>query len=374
MDERDKIKGQNELQEMVLNTGLCTGCGACIDLCPYFRSYRGKTAILFPCTLTQGRCFAFCPKVEVDLDKLSQGSFGKPYGDSPLGSYQTIMVSKAGEKVDNIGFQAGGTVSSLTLFALKKGYVDGAVLTDRDELLPVPRFVIEPEEVLKCASSKYTAAPTLSALNRAISKGFRKIGIVATPCQALAIALMRSNPLKDNDFIDPTGLVIGLFCTWAMDFRAFRGFLSARVNISGIKKIDIPPPPAEVMEIFMKRGKKITIPLDEVRELIFEGCSYCIDMTAEFSDISVGVLEGHPDMNTLIIRTERGRKIVEEARKEGYLIVSDIPKENLDHLIWASLNKKRRALIKAKQEEMLNKEGNGTFLRLRAEVLEKLIA
>lgn len=374
MDERDKIKGQNELQEMVLNTGLCTGCGACIDLCPYFRSYRGKTAILFPCTLTQGRCFAFCPKVEVDLDKLSQGSFGKPYGDSPLGSYQTIMVSKAGEKVDNIGFQAGGTVSSLTLFALKKGYVDGAVLTDRDELLPVPRFVIEPEEVLKCASSKYTAAPTLSALNRAISKGFRKIGIVATPCQALAIALMRSNPLKDNDFIDPTGLVIGLFCTWAMDFRAFRGFLSARVNISGIKKIDIPPPPAEVMEIFMKRGKKITIPLDEVRELIFEGCSYCIDMTAEFSDISVGVLEGHPDMNTLIVRTERGRKIVEEARKEGYLIVSDIPKENLDHLIWASLNKKRRALIKAKQEEMLNKEGNGTFLRLRAEVLEKLIA
>jgi len=374
MDERDKIKGQNELQEMVLNTGLCTGCGACIDLCPYFRSYRGKTAILFPCTLTQGRCFAFCPKVEVDLDKLSQGSFGKPYGDSPLGPYQTIMVSKAGEKVDNIGFQAGGTVSSLTLFALKKGYVDGAVLTDRDGLLPVPRFVIEPEEVLKCASSKYTAAPTLSALNRAISKGFRKIGIVATPCQALAITLMRSNSLKNNDFIDPIGLVIGIFCTWAMDFRAFEGFLSARVNISGIKKIDIPPPPAEVMEIFMKREKKITIPLDEVRELILEGCSYCIDMTAEFSDISVGVLEGHPDMNTLIVRTERGQEIVDKAIQEGYIMASAIPEENLQHLIWASLNKKRRALIKAKQEEMLNKEGNGTFLRLRAEVLEKLIA
>jgi len=374
MDERDKIKGQNELQEMVLNTGLCTGCGACIDLCPYFRSYRGKTAILFPCTLTQGRCFAFCPKVEVDLDDLSQKFFGRPYDDNSLGSYQTIMISRAGKKIKRAGFQAGGTVSSLTLFALKKGYLDGAVLTDRDELLPVPRFVIEPEDVLKCASSKYTAAPTLSALNCAISKGFRKIGIVATPCQALAITLMRSNPLKDNDFIDPIGLVIGIFCTWAMDFRAFEGFLSARVNISGIKKIDIPPPPAEVMEIFMKRGKKITIPLDEVRELILEGCSYCIDMTAEFSDISVGVLEGHPDMNTLIVRTERGQEIVDKAIQEGYIMASAIPEENLQHLIWASLNKKRRALIKAKQEEMLNKEGNGTFLRLRAEVLEKLIA
>jgi coenzyme F420 hydrogenase subunit beta len=374
MDERDKIKGQNELQEMVLNTGLCTGCGACIDLCPYFRSYRGKTAILFPCTLTQGRCFAFCPKVEVDLDDLSQKFFGRPYDDNSLGSYLTIMISRAGKKIKRAGFQAGGTVSSLTLFALKKGYLDGAVLTDRDELLPVPRFVIEPEDVLKCASSKYTAAPTLSALNRAISKGFRKIGIVATPCQALAITLMRSNPLKDNDFIDPIGLVIGIFCTWAMDFRALEGFLSARVNISGIKKIDISPPPAEVMEIFMKRGKKITIPLDEVRELILEGCSYCIDMTAEFSDISVGVLEGHPDMNTLIVRTERGQEIVDKAIQEGYIMASAIPEENLQHLIWASLNKKRRALIKAKQEEMLNKEGNGTFLRLRAEVLEKLIA
>jgi coenzyme F420 hydrogenase subunit beta len=373
MDERDKIKGQNELQEMVLNTGLCTGCGACIDLCPYFRSYRGKTAILFPCTLTQGRCFAFCPKVEVDLDKLSQGSFGKPYGDSPLGSYQTIMISRAGKKIERSDFQAGGTVSSLTLFALKKGYVDGAVLTDRDGLLPVPRFVIEPEEVLKCASSKYTAAPTLSALNRAISKGFRKIGIVATPCQALAIALMRSNPSKDNDFIDPIGLVIGLFCTWALDFRRFEGYISERIDTERIAKIDIPPPPAEVMEIFMKSGKKITIPLDEARELILEGCSYCIDMTAEFSDISVGVLEGHPDMNTLIVRTERGQEIVDKAIQEGYIMASAIPEENLQHLIWASLNKKRRALIKAKQEEMLNKEGNGTFLRLRAEVLEKLI-
>jgi coenzyme F420 hydrogenase subunit beta len=373
MDERDKIKGQNELQEMVLNTGLCTGCGACIDLCPYFRSYRGKTAILFPCTLTQGRCFAFCPKVEVDLDKLSQGSFGKPYGDSPLGSYQTIMISRAGKKIERSDFQAGGTVSSLTLFALKKGYVDGAVLTDRDGLLPVPRFVIEPEEVLKCASSKYTAAPTLSALNRAISKGFRNIGIVATPCQALAIALMRSNPSKDNDFIDPIGLVIGLFCTWALDFRRFEGYISERIDTERIAKIDIPPPPAEVMEIFMKSGKKITIPLDEARELILEGCSYCIDMTAEFSDISVGVLEGHPDMNTLIVRTERGQEIVDNAIQEGYIMASPIPEENLQHLIWASLNKKRRALIKAKQEEMLNKEGNDTFLRLRAEVLEKLI-
>lgn len=376
MGAKDKIRGQEELQRVVLNKNLCTGCGACINLCPYFKSYKGTTTILFPCTLTQGRCFAYCPKVEVDLDDLSQKFFGRPYNGHPLGSYQTIMISRAGKKIERAGFQAGGTVSAIIYFALRKGYLDGAVLTDREGLLPVPRFVTNPEDVFTCVSSKYSAAPTLSGLNQGIRDGFKHIGIVATPCQALATALMRSNPLEDVNFVDPTGLVVGLFCTWAMDFRGFEEYISERVDIERITKIDIPPPPAEAMEVYMEKGETMEIPLDELRQLVPEGCSYCIDMTAEFSDISVGILEGCPDMNTLIIRTERGQKIVDEARKEGYLIVSDIAKGNLEHLKWAAGNKKRRALTKANHEGILNtsREDKASYLRLNTEVLEKITA
>ena len=376
MGGKDKIRGQEELQRVVLNRNLCTGCGACINLCPYFKSYRGNTTILFPCTLVQGRCFAYCPKVEVDLDDLSQKFFGRPYNCDPLGPYQTIMISRAGKKIKRAGFQAGGTVSAIIYFALRKGYVDGAVLTDRDGLLPVPRFVTNPEDVFTCVSSKYSAAPTLSALNQGIRDGFKQIGIVATPCQVLATVLMRSNPLEDLNFVDPTGLVVGLFCTWALDFRGFEGYLSERIDTERIAKIDIPPPPAEAMEVYMEKGRKIEIPLDEIRQLVPDGCSYCIDMTAEFSDISVGALEGYPDMNTLIIRTERGRKIVHEARKEGYLIVSDIPKVNLEHLKWAAGNKKRRALTKVKQERIVNtlEEDKASYLRLNTATLEGITA
>ena len=376
MGRRDKIKGQEELQRVILNRNLCTGCGGCIDLCPYFKSYKGRTAILFPCTLTQGRCFAYCPKVEVDLDDLSQKFFGRPYNGDPLGSYRMIMIARAGKKIERAGFQTGGTASAIIYFALRKGYLDGAVLTDREGLLPVPRFITNSEEVFTCSSSKYTAAPTLSALNQGIRDGFRKIGIVATPCQALATALMRSNPLEEEGFADPTSLVVGLFCTWALDFRGFEEFISKRLDITRIAKMDIPPPPADKMEIYMREGETIEIPLDEVRELVPEGCSYCIDMTAEFSDISVGVLEGRPDMNTLIVRTERGQRILDEARKEGYLIVSDMPKENLEHLKWAAGNKKKRALTKAKQEKMVNTlgEDKNSYLRLSTEALEKITA
>ena len=100
MDQKNNIKGQKELQEAVLNTNLCTGCGACINLCPYFKSYKGRTAVLFPCTLAQGRCFAYCPKVEVDLDYLSEKFFGRPYHGDSLGSYRTIMTSRAGKKIE----------------------------------------------------------------------------------------------------------------------------------------------------------------------------------------------------------------------------------------------------------------------------------
>jgi len=345
--------GSKELKEDVLSSGRCIGCGACMDLCPYFASYKGKTALLFPCTLDGGKCFALCPKVEVDLDALSQNMFSQPYTTSPLGSYRTVKVAKAGPNARKGEFQSGGTVSALMSFALKTGRIDGAVLTKKEGILPVPCLVTDPDEVYQCSGSKYTAAPTLSALNRAIAQGYRKIGVVGTPCQSLAVAKLRSNPLKEENFTDPVALMVGLFCTWSLDFRMFEPFISKHVNINKIKKLDIPPPPANIFEIYTDK-KKIKIPLEDIRQLISESCEFCPDMTSEFSDVSVGVLEGQPDMNTMIIRTEKGEQLVREAEKQGYLFVDDMPRENLDHLIIAAGNKKKNAMEKVDGAGLLN--------------------
>jgi len=369
-----KSFGSNELLEDVIHKNLCIGCGACVELCPYFRSYRGKTAMLFPCTLGEGRCWAYCPKVEVDLEALSEKFFGASYGTDALGVYRAIHVAKAGPRLGDGSCQAGGTVSALMTCALEAGRIDAAVLTDRDGLLPVPRIVTEPADILRCASSKYAAAPTLVALNRAVSRGYRRIGVVGTPCQVLATAQMRSNPLKDPDFADPLALVVGLFCTWAIDFRALEPFIAQRVDIARVTKVDIPPPPAEIMEVYTAE-ERIEIPLEEVRELVPDSCSYCVDMTAEFSDVSVGVLEGCADRNTLVVRTERGAALVEEAVKEGWLVVEEMPSENLEHLIWAAGNKKRRAFLKARQEGMVNTAGDArACIRVNPDTVDKIVA
>ena len=366
------MRGSKELRGDVLDRGLCIGCGACVSLCPYFRSHNGKTAMLFPCAMTEGRCFAYCPKTEVDLDLLSDFIFGSPYSADPLGNYRDVRISRAGAGLRTNACQAGGTVSAVMACALENRTIDAAVLTDRDGLLPVPRIVTDTVGVMGCASSKYAAAPTLSAYNQAVNEGYQKIGVVATPCQVMALAQMRCNPMRVEGFADPAALVVGLFCTWSIDYRKFISFLAGRVDIGAIRKIDIPPPPSEVMEIYTGSGK-IDLPLQEIRELVPGSCGYCFDMTSEFADISVGVLEGNPSMNTLIIRTARGEKLVAEAVRDGFLEVFDMPAENLEHLRAAAGSKKMRAIRKAESEGRINTGGGRALLRLSAASVRSIV-
>ena len=211
-------------------------------------------------------------------------------------------------------------------------------------------------------------------MNRGIDKGFSRMGVVGTPCQITAVSQLRLNPLEVPDFIDPVGLTVGLFCNWALDTRKLMALLSDRVDVGKILKMDIPPPPADIFEIETENGR-IEIPLNDIRSMIPEGCRVCPDMTSEWADVSVGNLEGEPHWNTILVRTEKGETLIENAVTEGWLVTKEMPQENLEHLIFAAGNKKKRALSKAKAAGLLNnpEDGARSAIRIRADVVEKII-
>ena len=365
--------GSNELLEDVHNRELCIGCGACVDICPYFKNYRGKTAQLFPCTLEQGRCYAYCPKAEVDLDALSQHIRGVPYDGSPLGSYQTVLASRAGENIKESVFQAGGTVTALLIFALRSGLIDVAALTDRKALTPIPRIVTDWKEVGSCATSKFMASPTLSSVNLAVRQGFRQIGVVGTPCQMVAVAQMHSNPLEKKEHTVPLAFTVGLFCNWSIDTRQLIDLLSDKLDISGIRAMDIPPPPANTMIVDTDNGR-VEVSLSEIKPLIPHTCFICPDMTSELADVSVGTFEGQAGWNTLIIRSDKGAEVIEQACNHGFLETEAFPAENLKHLSRAAADKKDRSLRTLIRRELINNQGDQrAAVRIPQHVVEKIL-
>ncbi len=368
-----RIYGSKELVNDVAGRDLCIGCGMCENICPYFKIYKGKSGLLFPCTLEQGRCNAHCPKTEVDLDALSRFFWDAPYDGSPLGRFERIVASKAGNKVKG-AFQGGGTVSALVAYALENQMVNGAILTGAEGIAPVARLVTTPEQVAASAGSKFIAAPTLSVLNQAAGEGQRRLAVVGTSCQMTAVAQMRMNPLGRDDFEDPVALAVGVFCNWALDHRQLVGYLSERMDIDQITGMDIPPPPAEVLVVKTPTNEQ-RFSLSEIRRLIPHTCFICPDMTAEWADLSVGMYEGRPGWNTLMLRSRVGVELVDDAVADGWLITEAFPEDNVRVLASSAMSKKERSFRNADRHGYLRQDDKGCrpALRVPPGVLARLL-
>jgi len=371
MEAGEKInKGLKALEEKVFTQDLCAVCGACLSLCPYLRSWKGRIVKLDDCNLEEGRCFAYCPRTGIDLDEVHQGIFRKKYEEIEVGPVRKIMMARAKDPLFTKKAQTGGVVSALVDFALREKMIQASILTSRDgDLLPHGRIIKGRKEILSCAGSSYVSGPTLEAFNRGPWKGEERIGIVGLPCQVLALARMKTSKLEKKTPIDRVALVIGLFCTWALDYNPFRAFLRERVNGRSIQRLHITSPPERILEV--KAGNKLyRIPVEDIRSFIRPSCKVCLDMTAELSDLSVGTVEGKEGWNTVIIRTAIGENLLKRAKDAGLIETRSLPKDNLNHLKEASLLKKRRAL-NALNEKGGMKKG---YVTLSASLIKRILS
>jgi len=361
------------LVDEVIKKDLCTLCGACVGLCPYFIAQDGRIVLRDSCDLPQGRCGTFCPRISLDLEEMNQAMFGTPYSWREVGASKTIFMARSTNAKIEERAQDAGTVTALFCFAKGEGFIDSAVMTRfEDKSLPKGVVVSTEEEIVACAGSSYVATPTVEAFNRGAQEDDRKrIGFVGTPCQVLALAKMKGSTQEGRNPIGKLQLVIGLFCTWALSYTGFTQLLEREVS-NPIIKYDIPPHPANVLQVYMEK-KRIDISLEDILPFVRPACQVCHDLTAEFSDISVGSGRGEVlEWNTVIVRTPRGMEIVEGAKRKGLIEIREIPKENLARLERVSFSKKRRAL-----DRIIQKTGTVDdllYLKLQAKIARQLLA
>ena len=346
-----KNMGQKELRERVLDAGLCTDCGACVNLCPYAASYQDHTIFIDPCEREEGRCYAFCPRTPTDLQALRESLFDRGDYTPELGPLKGFYMTRAADEQVRNSAQHGGTVTALISLALSEGLIDAAVIAeDPGNFLPEGVAAQDAWSVQRRGKSKFVVSPNVAAFHKIAKGGAEKIGVVATPCQALALAKMRAAPLPAKDSnIGKLKLIIGLFCGWALSWRELRSLLRRKIGEDSIRGLDIPPSKHHSMEVHTGKGI-IEISLDEVMPAVRRACHYCFDMTAEFSDISVGSArcpegwEVARGWNQVIVRTRTGQELLELARSRRVLEFRDMPEGNLARLKKASVNKKRAAV------------------------------
>lgn len=358
-----------ETVKKVIKENLCVFCGACVGTCPYFIAYNGRIIVRDTCDLPEGRCNSFCPRTCLDLETLNQDVYQMPYSWNGIGALKAVLMARSTDAGIKARAQNAGTVTTLLCFAKEEGFIDSVVLTCfEDKSSPKGMAASTRDGILACAGSSYIAAPTLETFNRAVRNvEHERIGIVGTPCQALALAKMKTAKLEQENPSDKLQLVIGLFCTWSLSYCDFAHFVQQEIS-DPVLKYDIPPHPANVLQVYTKKNC-MDIPLDKIIPFVRPACRLCHDLTAEFADISVGSGRGEvSDWNTVVVRTPRGMEIVNGAETKGLIETREIPKENLRRLEKASYNKKEKAL-----KNIIQKTGSVDdllYLKVKTESIE----
>lgn len=341
---------QAKLKKSVLEQSLCTGCGACAGLCPYQVIYKDRTVQLFDCDLPDGKCHAFCPRTPTDYSSLRSMLYEAADLTDELGSVRGFFLSRAVDSDLRSCAQHGGTVTALLTLAMNEGLISAALVSGQNDALEQEgRLIQDKSELRRYAKSKFIVSPTVAAFHRMTEGSRVKIGMVATPCQAQALAKIKTSRIEGYNRAESIGLVVGLFCGWTLSLEKFQNLLQRyQLSTTDLQGMDIPAG-RNVLELQTSR-EIIAVPMDEVDACIRSACRYCVDSTAEFADLSVGAARygGDPEemrgWNQVIVRNRAGADLIDLARKKDVLEIREAPAQALQELKNAAAEKKRKAL------------------------------
>ena len=183
--------------------------------------------------------------------------------------------------------------------------------------------------------------------------------MVGTPCQMVAATKM--DKLLDEEF--PVDIKIGLFCMENFSYSYMREMLKEYdVDMKDVLECRIEK---GSVWFFLTEDRTVKIPLNKAKKCVRKNCAVCMDFTSELSDVSVGSVGSPEGWSTVIIRTEKGLKLIEAAEKDNYIQTKPMGDSGIK--IMERLAKEKKSESK---NEIKKRESVGRPVLYRREIFE----
>lgn len=323
------------LWDEVITNGLCTGCAGCVVACPHdVLGYDDTLGIYKPFHLEEEdgpggcghgdrgctSCTRACPRFRSWETEIDTFMFKREReADEVDGISKDIILARATDKYVLDKGQDGGLVSAMLIYALEKGYIDGALVSylegDGSTWKAIPGVARNQDEILAAAGSRYTYSANTMAYAQAVGMGLEKLALVGMSCMSSVPSVMTAR--KAGKPARKFALNIGLLCSKTFDDAIFEELFEAKY---GLKKQDMVKMNIKgVFQIWMKDGSYHEINLKECHAWTRSGCMTCPDFAAEHADISTGGIGAFNDWTLTIVRTDVGRKLMIELLENGVI-------------------------------------------------------
>lgn len=309
-----------ELYHEVVDSGLCTGCAACVMACP--RDILGYTDDYYPVQIGEGHafdqctigdrgcdiCTRACPRFRNWESDLDEYLFGQPRDrDQVYGHTRSILLTRATDKGVHETGQDGGLVSTLLIWGLENEMIDGAltsaIVDKRGPFDSEPAVVTDRAGVLATAGSRYTYSANPLAMADAEQQKLKALALVGMSCQASINGSVGARGV--NKYKRKIALTIGLLCSKTFTYDGQAKVLADHgIDIADVVKVNIK---GRYM-VWTRDGGYLEIPLSELHPYTREGCKLCPDFAAEHADISTGGIGADDNWTLTLVRTERGEE------------------------------------------------------------------